>query len=403
MTRTLEDAVRRVVVNGNCTGCGGCTLVSSRIEMQLDATGYMRPSFTAAASDPGTDRQERALFDATCPGKRVRAPELPGGTAHAVFGSHVSVWKAWATDENVRESGSSGGVLTALAGWLVETGQTRSVIGSSPGGSPTRSVPIQIVSKDQALRAAGSRYAPVSNIPLLAAGAADTGLIGKPCEATAARQFFDATGASQANHPILLSFFCAGTPSQQATDTLVEELGFTTEGVTALRYRGNGWPGTFAVHSESDVRELSYDESWGQHLGRRLQWRCKLCVDGTGGHADIAVGDYWRCDERGYPVFDDADGVSVAIARTRRGHELLLDAERRGILHLEEIDIDSVVPVQPLQVGRKLTLAGRLLGRLAGGRRVPRYTGYGLLALAARTPVAALRSAAGTFVRTISG
>ncbi|AHK29219.1 hypothetical protein OPAG_07668 [Rhodococcus opacus PD630] len=403
MTRTLEDAVRRVVVNGNCTGCGGCALVSARIEMHLDTEGYMRPSFTTAEGEPDSDREERALFEATCPGRRVRAPELSGATAHAVFGSYVSVWKSWAIDDDVRESGSSGGVLTALAAWLVETGRTRSVIGSSPGASPTRSVPIQIVSKDQALRAAGSRYAPVSNLPLLASAAADNALIGKPCEATAARQYFDAIGSPQADHPILLSFFCAGTPSQQATDTLVEELGFTTDGVTALRYRGNGWPGTFAVRSESDVRELSYDESWGQHLGRRLQWRCKLCVDGTGGHADIAVGDYWRCDERGYPVFDDADGVSVAIARTRRGHELLLEAERCGILHLEEIDIDSVLPVQPLQVGRKQTLAGRLLGRMAGGRRVPRYAGYGLLVLAARTPVAALRSAAGTFVRTISG
>ncbi|MBI9116199.1 Coenzyme F420 hydrogenase/dehydrogenase, beta subunit C-terminal domain [Sanguibacter suaedae] len=400
-TTALERAVARVVDNDNCSGCGVCPLVSDRITMGLDDAGFLRPRVDASPivpRDDDQDAQEAELFLSTCPGRAIRAPRSAAGTTHPIFGRSVEVWQGAASDDEVREAGSSGGVLTALAAWLVTSGRAAEVRGSASGtATPTRTVPVRITTREEALASAGSRYAPVSNT--LAAGE-DTPMVCKPCEASGTRRYFRATGREQES-PILLSFFCAGTPSQSATDALCEELGIPAEDVASLRYRGNGWPGNFTITShDGETRTKSYQQSWGQRLGRALQTRCKLCVDGTGEDADVAVGDFWSADERGFPVFDDAEGNSVIIARTERGAALVQGAIAAGVLTVSPVDLDEVARIQPLQNARRRTLAGRLAGRFAAGKAVPRYTGYGLVGHMIWNIPASAKAAIGMFTRT---
>lgn len=398
MTKSLADLICRVVASGNCTGCGGCSLISRRVEMNLNDEGFMRPIIS-----PGTDHDPEAtkLFKAVCPGRRLTASKC-GGKRHPIFGDYIHAWQASAADPEMRHAGSSGGVITALSGWLLDSGQTRSVIGSGISDlNPSRTVPVRIQSKEDALRAAGSRYAPVCNLPSMALSKSENALVGKPCEASAAYQLFQSLGLPESQRPLLLSFFCAGTSSQIATDQLVETLGMNLDEVASVRYRGNGWPGRFETISKSGIkRSMSYADSWGTYLGRELQPRCKICVDGTGGHADIAVGDFWLADSNGFPLFEERDGTSVLIARTARGHALIMDAADANVIRLTSIELDDVATVQPLQVDRKTTLIGRMLGRLAAGKRVPLYFGYGISHLATRAPVRNLRAAAGMFLRT---
>lgn len=398
------DSIESVLRNDNCSGCGACSLVSSRVSMRLDGSGFMRPTVSSAIGDADVDRREAELFHAVCPGVSVRAPKSDSqGSVSPTFGEYVSAWEGWATDPATRKAGSSAGILTALAAWIVESGRSSSVVGSaSSPNMPSRTIPVRITTREEALESAGSRYAPVANLAAYALDASTNALIGKPCEISAAVQLHDALELPPSSRPIMLSFFCAGTPSQWATDRLAAGLGIPADEAKALRYRGNGWPGEFAVTSRSGaVATLSYDDSWGQHLGRELQWRCKICVDGTGGHADIAVGDFWKADARGYPTFDDADGISAIIVRTKRGGQLLNDAVEAGVIFARPLDLDIVEMVQPLQRDRKRTLAGRLVGRAMAAKRVPKYVGYRLFSLAAKHWWANLRAILGTFRRSL--
>ncbi|MDJ0396358.1 Coenzyme F420 hydrogenase/dehydrogenase, beta subunit C-terminal domain [Rhodococcus sp. G-MC3] len=337
-----------------------------------------------------------------CPGIRVIAPESANLRQDDVFGPYVSSWVAWAIDPEVRNAGSSAGVITALSNWLIDTKRSTTVIASKGDETdPRRTVPLNITSRDAALAAAGSRYAPVANTPLLNMNLlAETTIVGKPCEASAIVQLSDAMKISPTDRPIILSFFCAGTPSQFATDSLAELLQAPPPEITSLKYRGDGWPGTFRIGLRNgQTRTMSYDESWGTYLGRTVQWRCKLCVDGTGGHSDIAVGDYWDVDSRGYPVFENAEGRSVVIARTKRGAEILELAASEGIISRSPLDLHAAAAVQPLQTDRKLTLAGRLFGRRLAGKRIPVYRGYSLIRITFTAKRRIARAAAGTFIR----
>lgn len=397
--RTLWDDIERVVRRGNCSGCGACALLSDGIKMGMDAQGYMRPRLASGASDvsPGARRTFRHI----CPGVSVTARRDAGSRVHPTMGPYVSVWKAWATDEEIRYNGSSGGVLTALSAWLIESGAAASVVGAAGSPNrPTQTVPVVLRNRSDLLTATGSRYAPVSNAALFDPLASRQVFVGKPCETFAARQLSRIRNSSNESSPVLLSFFCAGMPSQHATDELVAQLGVESQRVQSLRYRGRGWPGQFRVTDESqNVSTMSYEESWGGHLGRQIQDRCKICPDGTGGHADIAVGDFWEADDAGYPTFKDADGVCATIARTVRGHAILMAAREAGVIALAEASMDSIAEVQPLQVTRRITLLGRLTGRTIGGQVPPRFLGYSLLRLGLRRPRLTLRSARHTFRR----
>jgi coenzyme F420 hydrogenase subunit beta len=399
--RHLDQEIARVVESGNCSGCGMCTLLDAGLEMQLDASGYNRPLRVAQSLNSA---EAVVRFRKACPGSQVEAQRPPHSVRHPTMGPVVAVWKAWATDTEVRFTGSSGGTLTALATWMMESGEAAEVVGArSDVANPRRTVSVQITTREAALASAGSRYGPVSNCANPGATNPAAAFIGKPCEVSALRALHkaDRVGGGTLDGPVLLSFYCAGVPSQHATDSLVEELGVPAdENISDLWYRGRGWPGRFTVVRRNNaVVDSTYDDSWGQHLGPTVQWRCKVCPDGVGESADITAADFWQTDDRGYPRFAESPGVSALIARTSRGFELVSRAIAAGVIEAIPINISELAAVQPLQRNRRETLGGRLVGTVIAGRAIPRYVGFSLTRLAARRIRTSFRTAKATYGR----
>jgi coenzyme F420 hydrogenase subunit beta len=386
----LDARIERVLASQNCSGCGACTLLDSGLQMRETVDGFLRPvrveggSVTADASK---------TFQSACPGVTVSAHEAPGAHAHPTMGAYQAVFRAWATDPEVRLRGSSGGVLTALSTWMLETGQAARVTGAAAAPDPRRSVPVTITTREQALAAAGSRYTPVAALANPDALLKDSIVLGKPCEASA-------MSSLGGDRPLILSFFCAGTPSALATDRLLAELEMDPSAeLDELWYRGHGWPGEFTARSGSATVRADYDDSWGRVLGPSTQWRCKVCADGVGESADIVAADFWQADARGFPSFVEGDGVSALIARTVRGLDLVKRAAAAGVLVIEPIEMDSLAAVQPLQRDRRLLLAARLAGTKLAGRAVPNYRGFRLLRLSLRSPRRAITALRGAYRR----
>lgn len=104
--------------------------------------------------------------------------------------------------------------------------------------------------------------------------------------------------------PYLFSFFCMGLPSESAQIKLLKKL--ECKECKSLDYRGNGWPGfATAIDKDSKVHQITYDESWGEILGRDLMPVCKFCIDGIGEMADIACGDAWYLTSENTPDFSE--------------------------------------------------------------------------------------------------
>ncbi|MDQ2089652.1 Coenzyme F420 hydrogenase/dehydrogenase, beta subunit C-terminal domain [Marimonas arenosa] len=229
--------------------------------------------------------------------------------------------------------------------------------------------------------------------------------VGKPCDVAALRALAAEDPRIGASIPYMLSFFCAGVPSQAGGEAVLTALGTDLQSTESFRYRGNGWPGrATASLKDGTERSMTYHESWGTILSDHAQLRCKICADGTGKAADLVCADAWHCDDKGYPLFEESEGVSLVMARTETGAAIMREAEDAGQIELAPFNLEDLKSIQPGQLGRRRALLARLAGLRLLGRPVPRYRGLHIFAAARRNSFAKnLRNFVGMLRRGLTG
>jgi coenzyme F420 hydrogenase subunit beta len=395
--RTIGD----VVDWGLCTGCGACAYFCDKNAVTLTnipAVG-IRPQFTAP------DCAACTACLAVCPGYSVDAEPANESAARESdrgFGACLQIWEGFACDPEIRFNASSGGLLSALALYCLEHEGMRFVLHT--GADPTKpweNRTVRSATRTEILSRTGSRYAPASPCDGLRSIEDSEGpcvFIGKPCDVAAVSELRRRRPELDRNLGLVLTFFCAGTPSTEGTFRLLESMSVDPTQVQSIRYRGRGWPGRFTVRwGQSPERSLSYAESWGVLTGYR-PWRCHLCPDGLGQTADISCGDAW---ERFSGEPDP--GRSIVIVRTERGREILRRAIQARYVELELVTAETVIAAQRNLLGRRKEIFGRLLAMRLLLIPAPRFRGFFLFRSWFGLPVVAkLRSLAGTWKRVVS-
>ena len=191
------------------------------------------------------------------------------------------------TDPALRRQASSGGGISALLVHLLETGAVDRVIQIAASDAvPVANETVVSVTPGEIFTAAGSRYAPSAPLARLEEMLETPGkaaFVGKPCDVAALRAIAKRDPRVDAKIPYLLSFFCAGVPSQTGAEAVVAKLGVAPDDLASFRYRGDGWPGyATATRRDGSAERMSYDDSWGDILTKHVQFRCKICPDGVG-------------------------------------------------------------------------------------------------------------------------
>ena len=211
--------------------------------------------------------------------------------------------------------------------------------------------------------------------------------VGKPCDVSALRIYINEIQPEwQKKITYMLSFFCAGQPSIEANNRLIQALGGDDiKECVDLQYRGNGWPG-FATLTKKDgtQQKMDYETSWMKILGRDVRKICRFCVDGTGELADISCGDAWYLGTNGRPDFTERPGRNVVFARTEAGEALLKDAldQKRIILEVFDPERDGLRKMQPYHYTRKASLYTYKWALRICGRMYPDYNNEKLLGFA---------------------
>jgi coenzyme F420 hydrogenase subunit beta len=369
-----------------CAGCGACAaLAPGRVAMTLAAPGFLRP-VQSAALEP----EQEAAIAAVCPGLGQRV--LPEGRPDDVlWGPLLAVRTGWATDPAIRFAGASGGALTAILGWLLDSKTVDAVVQiAADPEMPLSNVTVVSQSSTEVRAAAGSRYAPSAPLAGLDALLQDHrasgrrfAIVGKPCDAAALRAWTCRNAVAASAFPVSVSFFCGGVPSEVGAGVLLKALGAETGQVTGFRYRGMGWPGRATAYlADGSERSMSYHDSWGKILSRHVQHRCKICADSSGMAADIVCADAWEADALGNPKFDEAPGVSLISSRTRLGERLVAAVEAAGWITTVPFDTTRLAAIQPGQANRRRVVPARLLAQRLIGRPVPLYRGLHLWRMA---------------------
>ncbi len=384
-----SPALARVARSDSCAGCGLCAaLAPEAVTMKLAGPGWLRP--IQSASLPAI---AEAAIESACPGL-VIAPQPEAPTLDPLWGPAFDVSTGHATDPSLRHRASSGGAISALLIHALQSGEIDFIVqtGADPQAPMANKTGISTTADDVA-GAAGSRYAPSAPLEHLETWLARPGrfaFVGKPCDVAALRAYSRTDPRIDRRVPIMLAFFCAGIPSANAVRRVVQRLDVAPSEVAGFRFRGDGWPGyATATRHDGSSERMSYADSWGQILSKEVQFRCKICPDAVGGHADVVAADAWYGDDRGYPSFEEQDGRSLIIARTTAGVALLARARKAGAIETTPLAITEIIRMQPHQARRKRQLRARLAAMAVAGRPVPRFTGNQLTQAARAEPLAA--------------
>jgi len=343
LVRLKINNITIVVLRNLCTKCGIC--YSACPLSAISITGYIdkKPVVNNLCNNCG-------LCLKVCPGiAPVSSPD-----DHSLLGFTRSCHLGYSTDEMIRRTSSSGGLMTSLCTTMLTDYNIDGVICTRQKPSDIFDNEIILArNEDDLLSARGSRYAPV----YVCRGIKDLGLkeggtyvfVGKPCDIQALMKY---QRVVKKYNFFKIAIFCAHTPLMSATKEIIDQSGINLKDISRLQYRGDGWPGYFTLHSLDNqiLFRRDYMTVWSTILCKRKNRnrRCLLCHDCTGEMADISLGDAWLKE-----LIGNSPGHSIAIARSEEAEKLLEVAKRKKRIQVEKIDPEKVISSQKSLLEKK--------------------------------------------------
>ena len=353
----MNSTILKIKKYDLCLGCGLCSSVlgENKCRMELGKNGFYSVNLTKPLS-----KQETLVIRKICPAIKVK-----GNSHNSTWGNVRKVVEGWSKDTSLRHKSASGGIVSSLAIYMLETGQTDAVlqVGVCDDSYLYNEMKISR-SKEDVIRNAQSRYAPALSLvnikQILDSTTEKYVFIGKPCDIAGIKNLIELYPDYNGRFVLFISIFCAGMPSYKASIEALKKSG-RDDAPKSLKYRGDGWPGYFrATWKDGKEFKLSYEESWGKILGRQLGYRCKICPDGIGMLADVAVGDSWNT-VNGYPDFTESEGRSFVFVRTERGESAMYSAYDQGYIEKHELSVEKITDMQTYQYARRKQIGWRLL------------------------------------------
>lgn len=396
---TIADIVRWRL----CVGCGACAPICPEQNVRL--VDLVNEGIRPQILDTARCGSCRDCLD-VCPAHEAdysTHPTRPGILLELLprFGPVLEIWEGHASDPEIRFQGSSGGALTALALYCLEQEKMAGVlhIGQNPSDRVRNHTRLSRT-REELLSFAGSRYAPASacdRLDLIEQSSSPCVFIGQPSEVTALRKAQKLKPALQRNTGLVLSFFCAGSPSTQGTLELLKTLGVPADDLQSMRYRGLGWPGMFSTTTTTEPKpkeHQTYQESWA-FLQAFRPYATHIQPDGSGEHADISCGDPWYKE-----VIKGEPGSSLIVVRTEQGRKIIQGAMNAGYLSLSPAEPWKLTKSQENLTGKRRTIWGRRIAFKILGLPVTKLTGLPLFRLWLELPIRdKIKSIFGTIAR----
>jgi len=367
--------LRDIVENGFCMSCGLCTgcAPDGVVTMAWSDNGQLRPQLSRELS-----QGEDAAVLRLCPGVNQTGPfDGTRSDLDYVWGELRRVAMAWSADPGTRLRSSTGGVMTSVNRYMLESGRAAFIL--QVRGSDTRaeeSEPVLVRDPAELLTGSQSRYG--SSAPLKAIqNALQLGepfaVSLKPCDIAGIRNLQREDERARKLIVFTQTMVCGSVPSMHDTMAVIRRNGGDPERepLAALRWRGNGCPGMF-VATMADGREVTntYNDLWVDNPWT-TQFRCKICPDAIGMQADFVSADSWP-----NAIADgESEGSNLVMARTEVGAEVLAECERKGYLHVVEAGREVLDDTQPHQVRLRRSFGARLAGALVAGVPVPNFNG----------------------------
>lgn len=345
----------------DCYGCGVCATACGRkiIEIGLNAEGFYEPHITDPnkCTNCGICTEVCAYLHDDL---SLQNPE-------------IHPYAAWSNDYLVRRKCSSGGAGFEIGKYLL--GQGYKVCGVRYDADKNRAEHYIATNVEELIPSAGSKYIQSYTVDgFKAINRKEKYLVtGTPCQIDSFRRYIRKFRCE--DNFVLLDFFCHGVPSmllwKKYTEWAEKQVGKIV--YASWRNKWTGWHDSWAmgIDGEKHGEKINWHDSYDMLirekksfiesrlsqgdmfyqiflgdccLGKQCYGHCKYKYDKSS--ADIRIGDLW-----GKTYKDNEDGVSCAVAFTKKGDEILKQCNCEFVEHSFDVVAEGQMKTCPQRIG----------------------------------------------------
>lgn len=324
-----------------CTGCGACAALcpSGAIELDLETNkGLFLPKIDSSKC------KECGICQEVCPSFDLDDTQLNDiyinkAAPTLLLGEYLSCYIGNATDDFINHVATSGGLVTQLLIFALETGAINgAVVTRMRHDNPLCPETFIARTKEEIIEAATSKYCPVPlNYILktiLECNDEKIAVVGLPCHILAFKKAENLYPVLKQKIGLYMGIFCSHNDSFHGTKFVLDKSKIYKGELLKFMYRGEGWPGGIKAKCYSGFEfNIPLETPLWRSFHDSLFFAppsCFACSDLTCEKADISFGDAWL------PEVKETEriGKSVIICRTQRGQTLLDDGIGAGVIQL---------------------------------------------------------------------
>ncbi len=327
-----------------CNRCGSCVGLSGGAVVFTDKTGKYRPKVIQSVDDQPSD----ILWHA-CAGKEFDFPAYSKAIYgeksgfHQYIGAFRNIYIGHANDQKVRLNSASGGIISAVCIYLLETGKVDGVICLRMSHSePWLSESFIATTKEDILEAAQSKYT-ISSVNEILATSGDfegtLAYVGLPGQVQSIRKLQEINHTSVKNIKYILGPFYGNTLHFSSITSFLKSYGVKDyKQIKKLYFRHGEWPGNMRVEM-NDGKIIELKKFHANYLiPFHILKNSLLCTDLANEFTDISGGDAWA------PVYEErGKGFSIVISRSKQGQEILDEMLEASLLTLDQVATEDAI------------------------------------------------------------
>lgn len=269
------------------------------------------------------------------------------------MGESLLCRKGYAASEKIRSNAASGGMVTALLCYLLETKKidgawvTKSLISHGELKYDTYIA----TTKEEVMDASSSVYMDIpllKHIDLIENFPGKVAVVLTPCMMRGLNCLLEKNEELQKKILLKIGLFCSGNHTKEATELPLKKLDISLEEANRIYYRRGHWRGMSSViYNDGKSVNFSYSKSICAYKNAYFfeKKRCMICQDHFAKTADISMGDIWLRSMKNEPF-----KYTCCIIRNETAREMYKDACKAGAI------IDSHISRRDIIRGQKRAL-----------------------------------------------